>query len=172
MYSICQSHCIYSYSDASQGLSFFTCACRCNFAQLWSIFIDVLCTCTCSVSCFQIGIALSDMWSSARSGQWEATGCNLSLIWQSVHRAGYMCNTYFYSTFYAVRALANIHGLPFLPSSTVQDVHWVLAKSSGDCVQHIFLVELSFKWYGLSSRLQLNGSPRAPGFLGRRKCMY
>ena len=38
---------------------------------------------------------------------------------------------------YVVRALANFHGLPFLPSSTVQDVHF-LAKSSGDCVQNIF----------------------------------
>ena len=39
---------------------------------------------------------------------------------------------------YVVRALANIHGLPFLPSSTVQDVHF-LAKSSGDCVLKKFL---------------------------------
>ena len=138
IFSICQSHCIYSYSDAGQGLSCFTCAFRCNFAQMLSIFIDVVSTCTCSVSCFQIGIALSDIRSSAQSGQWEAAGCNLSLIWQSVHRARYMCNTYFYATFYAVRALTNIHGLPSLPSSTVQDVHF-LAKSSGDCVQTIFL---------------------------------
>ena len=39
---------------------------------------------------------------------------------------------------YVVRALANFHGLPFLPSSTVQDVDF-LDKSSGDCVQNIFL---------------------------------
>ena len=51
---------------------------------------------------------------------------------------------------YVVRALANIHVLPFLPSSTVQDVHF-LAKSSGDCVQNIFFVELSYKCYGLSA---------------------